>query len=106
MRKLYGSHNTILVGHLKTVLEQHGVACVVRNEHLGGAAGELPPIECWPEIWITEDAHYARAREILDSLLDPGEQAAWTCPGCSEWIEGQFTACWRCGADRPVQGEG
>jgi hypothetical protein len=26
----------------------------------------------------------------------------WTCPGCGEEIEAQFTACWNCGAERPA----
>ena len=35
---------------LKAALESHGIACEIRGEHLGGAAGELPPGETWPEL--------------------------------------------------------
>ena len=24
----------------------------------------------------------------------------WTCPQCCEQVEGQFTQCWKCGAER------
>lgn len=108
VRKVYGSYNSLIVGSLKDVLERHGIRCLIRNEHLQGAAGELPPIECWPEIWVLEDETYERAREILQATLggeaDPGP--SWTCPGCGESIEGQFSACWSCGAARPFEDGG
>ena len=28
--------------------------------------------------------------------------AGWICAQCNEVIEGQFTACWQCGAERPL----
>jgi predicted amidophosphoribosyltransferase len=27
---------------------------------------------------------------------------SWLCPGCGETIEGQFSDCWQCGAERPA----
>jgi len=102
MRRVYVSENRLIVGHLKDVLEQHGIPCVLKNPFLQGGAGELPPIECWPEIWVTEDRDYERAREVLDAVLAEQETAApWTCPQCGERLEGQFTECWQCGASRP-----
>ena len=63
------------------------------------AAGELPVDVC--SVWITDDAQFARADELLRAFLTgslarrfSGE--AWTC-ACGEKLEGQFTACWRCG---------
>lgn len=102
MKKVYGSHDNLIIGHLKEVLEQQGIACLLRNGPLLGAAGELPPNECWPEIWVLDDTLWARARGIVDEVLQ-GEAAgpAWRCPGCGEELEGQFTACWRCGRPRP-----
>ena len=43
-----------------------------------------------------------RARELVEQELHgPGlEEPAWTCPGCGERIEGQFTECWNCGRER------
>lgn len=103
MKKVYGSYNNFIVGSLKHVLEQHGIRCIVKNEHLQGGAGELPPTECWPELWVMEDETYERAREIVLAALggetEPGP--AWRCPRCGEQIEGQFTECWHCGASRP-----
>ena len=106
MKRVYSSYDYMLIGHLKGVLDDHGIACMTRNEYLIGGAGDLPPNECWPEIWVVDDADRDRARTIVDTALaDPalagGESAPmWQCAGCAESIEGQFTACWNCGAER------
>ena len=103
MRKVYASDDFLLVGHLRQVLENHHVHCVVRNEHLIGGAGELPPIECWPELWIVDDDQWEKARALVDACLPDRsrQRRPWCCPGCGESLEGQFTECWRCGAPRP-----
>ncbi len=89
---------------VKGFLESNGIAAVVRGEFLTSGWGELPVDVCG--VWITDDAQYERAHALLVSFLK-GDLArkyrgeAWTCPGCGERLEGQFTACWRCGATRP-----
>ena len=103
MKKVYSSDNYMLVGHLRQVLENHHIECVTRNEFLIGGAGELPPTECWPELWVVEDYQYERARELIESFLDASAEprGEWRCERCGERLEGQFTQCWRCGADKP-----
>jgi rubrerythrin len=57
-------------------------------------------------VWILVDAQYARANALLVSFLS-GDLARqfrgqnWRCPQCGEQLEGQFTACWKCGALKP-----
>jgi hypothetical protein len=88
----------LIAGHLESTLSERGIHCYVRNHHLVGGAGEIPPLEVWPEIWVdAEDA--AVARRLIDEVLEPAAsaQAAWVCRGCGETIEGQFAQCWRCG---------
>ncbi len=102
MSRLYASHNTLLLEQIADALAHAGIASTMRNmNRTGQAAGELPPIVCWPEIWLRDDADMDRARRILDGMLasleDPGE--AWTCPACGEQLEGQFGSCWRCAGD-------
>ncbi|MDH3317222.1 MAG: DUF2007 domain-containing protein [Gammaproteobacteria bacterium] len=103
MKRVYSSDNPLIVGHLKQVLEANHIACMTRNEYLLGGAGEIPPIECWPEIWVVEDFQQERARALVESVLALGAEAGanWHCCRCGEALEGQFTACWACGADRP-----
>jgi hypothetical protein len=55
MKKVYSSDSFFLIGHLRELLEHHHITCIAKNEFLLGGAGELPPTECWPELWITED---------------------------------------------------
>lgn len=99
---MYSSPNTLLVGHLRNVLESCGVPATLRNQWLGGGAGDLPPTECWLELWVERDADAQRAADLLAAELGPGLSAgpAWRCPACGEVVEGQFTECWRCGASR------
>ena len=105
MKRLYSSHNNLFTDYLKQLLEDQGISCLVKNELLSGAAGELPPTECWPELWIIDDAQYQRAQEIVASALstDPSGHSDWTCPKCGEALEAQFTACWNCGTSRPSE---
>jgi hypothetical protein len=105
MKKVYSSDSFFLVGHLRDLLENHHIKCIAKNEFLLGGAGELPPTECWPELWIAEDFQYQKARELIEGFLasnaEPGSE--WHCARCGECIEGQFSACWRCGVERPYR---
>ena len=64
MRKVYASDNTIILGHVRQVLEDHAIGCIVRNDFLLGASGEIPVNETWPEIWITDDRDFERAHAL------------------------------------------
>ena len=102
MKRVFSSHDPMLAGYLRTVLEEQGIACLVRNEYLQGGVGELPPTECWPEVWVVEDGQEARARAIVEEIRHTGPSGeGWRCSACGEWIEPQFGACWRCAGDPP-----
>jgi hypothetical protein len=104
MKKIYSSPHLYVVHHLKDVLESNGIDCIIQNENLAAAAGELPPSECWAELWVLDDAKYQTAREILTRILSEQKESErkepWRCPRCGEELEGQFTECWRCGKSR------
>lgn len=88
-------------GLLKELLEKEGVACLIRNEQLFAALGEIPFLECSPELWVVDDEVWPRAKSLLDSWLKNEEEtASWVCPSCKEILEGQFGACWKCGEER------
>ncbi|WKZ12145.1 MAG: DUF2007 domain-containing protein [Gammaproteobacteria bacterium] len=99
-RVVFSSPNSLLVAHFRGLLESEGIPCRVRNEYLAGAAGELPPTECWPELCVAPRWE-AAARSAIENVRR-GVVAAppWTCPACGERLEGQFSACWRCGQER------
>lgn len=88
-------------GLIKELLEREGVACLIRNEQLFAALGEIPFLECSPELWVVDDEVWPRARLLLDNWLKGSEETSpWACPACGEVLEGQFGACWNCGRER------
>jgi hypothetical protein len=91
-----------LAGMFKELLGNEGIACLLRNEQLSAAIGEIPFIECYPELWVVDDEAYPRARMLVENLLQeqspPGKN--WICPTCGEPAEAQFNACWACGYQR------
>jgi len=97
--KRVASHESLAhLGHLKNVLEQSGITCLLRNEQLSGALGEIPFLECLPELWIVHDDQLGAAESLLEELGRAGAAApAWRCEACGESNEGQFAACWSCG---------
>ena len=104
MRKVYASDNIAIVGHVRQVLDQQAIRCIVRNDFLLGAAGELPVNETWPEIWVVDDRDFDRARALVDAIVATAHasepEPPWRCASCGERMEGQFTDCWHCGAAR------
>ena len=98
MKKLTSSPSLITINHFKNVLESEGIACRIKNEYLGGIAGEMPLQEVWPELWIFNELDLDRARQLIDeSIIDESPQQSWRCKSCGEENEGQFAACWKCG---------
>jgi hypothetical protein len=96
--KTFSYNDRSLAGLLRDILVQEGIESVLRNEQLATAAGEIPFVECFPELWILDDEVLPRARMLLDAWLsDPPAEPAWRCPHCHELCEGHFGACWSCG---------
>ena len=107
MKLVYSAESVVNVAHMRNVLESAGIRCAVRNYHLAGAIGEIPFVECWPQVWAVEEYQHVEAERLVAAELNgtrPGP--AWTCPECRERIESQFTACWRCGCERPTAARG
>lgn len=104
MKKLhtFSYHECLQAGLIREVLASEGINCLLRNDQLSSAIGEIPFVECGPELWVIDDEAYPRARLFLDAWLkdDLRERAAWTCRACGERCEGQFNACWACGESR------
>ena len=81
-------------------LQQAGLTASVQRYYLGGLAGELPPDQCLPEVWLARDEEAPRAQALLHALQNM-PQRRWHC-ACGELVEGGFEQCWRCGADMPA----
>jgi hypothetical protein len=102
MKRVYTAESLVQVIHVRNLLQAEGIAAELRNERLGGALGEIPFLEAWPELWVDE-LDFERAQELVQLELHSHGVAEppWTCAGCGEQVEGQFTECWQCGRARP-----
>ena len=105
MKHLFTATTTIdgaNIEMLKDLLEEVEIRCMIRNEYLSSAMGEIPFLESSPELWILNDEDYLRAREMLETWRATRIEVkdSWACAQCGEIIEGQFTSCWQCGKEQ------
>ena len=102
MKNIYSSPHLFLVNHYRNIVESYGIPCAIKNSFLSGAAGELPPTEVWPILYVEDERDYGRAKQIVEEELNRLENVGqhWVCQNCGERIEGQFTDCWKCGSPR------
>ena len=102
MQRVFIDSNTVLTGLVHSVLEAAGIHCLVRNQYLAGALGELPVNECWPQVWVVSDDDAPRALRLIAQAMprDGTSGECWVCPDCGERLEPQFAQCWQCGARR------
>ncbi len=89
---------------LKEILIAEGIDCIVRNDQLSSAVGEIPFVECCPELWVIDSETYPRAKLLLDAWLNksaPSDEY-WICKTCGEQVLLHFGACWSCGTINEV----
>ena len=63
MKLLFSATNLSEVGLLKSMLEDNGIECEIRN---AGISNVLPGAEFAPGLWVLRDENFAEAREIRD----------------------------------------
>lgn len=102
MKPLFVSLKLHEIHHVKNLLLSAGIRCRIRNETLSTLAGEVPFTECAMRLELEDESERERADAIVRefaSRRDPRGET-WSCPQCGERLESQFTACWKCGAQR------
>jgi hypothetical protein len=78
-------------------LKAAGIEAFVFKDDAGGTRPELQ-FTSGVRLMVAEE-NMELAGELLHSAgSDPAKN--WTCSGCSESIEGQFSECWQCGTVR------
>lgn len=100
MLRLTQAPNIAIAALWVDALRQAGFAASMQRYYLGAAAGELPPDQCLPEVWLMHAEQEAPARAFLRELTHR-PQRHWVCE-CGETVEGGFDQCWNCG--RPMPG--
>jgi len=100
MRRLVIAPNLALATLWADMLSQGGIAASVQRAYASSIAGELPPDQALPEVWVQDDDQLDAARVLLQQLRHAPWQH-WCCPGCREQIDGPFEQCWNCGTAMP-----
>ena len=100
MKRLSQAPNLALATLWADMLSGAGLPTQVLRAYASGIAGEIPPDQSLPELWITDDDQWPAARTLLHELQHPPARR-WACRGCNEVIDGPFGQCWRCGAEAP-----
>ena len=100
MLRLTQAPNIAIAALWAEALRHSGIDASVQRYFLGAAAGELPPDQCLPEVWLLDDRQEAQARALLHDLTHV-PQRRWLC-ACGEMVEGGFEACWQCGTPMPA----
>jgi hypothetical protein len=100
VRRLTQAPNIAIASLWADTLCQAGIEATVQRQFLSSVAGELPPDQCLPEIWVMHDEQLEEGRALLRQLQTL-PQRRWRC-ACGELVEGGFESCWNC--ERPMPG--
>ena len=100
MKDVYAAGDPVEAELVRGMLESAGIAAVVENDvpttWEGAVASRL---RSWVRVL---DSDFERAQALVaDWLSTRPVSAPWVCATCGEKIDGQFTACWECGTERP-----
>ena len=92
--------NTAAAHLLTVLLEQEGISAVVRGDgFVPLQGGSLLRMETRPSVWVLDDDHLERARELAEEFGQGAggtDAPGWRCR-CGETREAQFSECWNCG---------
>ena len=100
MKRLLQAPNLALATLWADQLGSAGIDASVQRAYASGIAGEIPPDQSLPEIWVLDDAQWARAKTLMAEWQSL-PSVTWACRACQEIVEGPFGQCWNCGAMRP-----
>ncbi|MCC7150847.1 MAG: DUF2007 domain-containing protein [Rubrivivax sp.] len=100
MKRVLQAPNLALATLWADQLGAAGINASVQRAYASSIAGELPPDQCLPEVWVHDDAQHATACRLLDEWQHLPHRH-WACRTCHEIVEGPFEQCWNCGAPRP-----
>lgn len=103
MKKILSTPIVGEIPRLQNMLENAGIACILRNVMSAGLSPEVPIAESTPELWIQDDQRLAEALQIKAEFQATKTVVGddWKCPKCGEISEPQFASCWSCGTSQP-----
>ena len=87
MKRLTHAPNLAIATLWADLLCHAGVPTTVQRAYASSIAGELPPDQALPELWIIDDERLEHARRLLHELRHPPVRH-WLCMGCGEAVDG------------------
>jgi Putative prokaryotic signal transducing protein len=96
MKRLLQAPNLALATLWADMLSGVGIAASVQRAYASAIAGQIPPDQALPEVWVDDAAEHAQAQALLNEWQHAPHRH-WACPGCHEIIDGPFEQCWNCG---------
>jgi len=109
MKEVYRHSEVTRVGFYKSILDDEGIACFIRNEYADGSVFGAGAVDFCPTLCITNDEDYRPAMVLLANheyrVVEGGEE--WICSKCKEVVPGEFSACWNCQTlmNPPLEGD-
>ena len=100
MKRLTQAPNLAIATLWADMLTGAGYGCTVQRAYASSIAGEIPPDQALPELWMLDDAHVEPARALLAEIRRAPARH-WVCEACGERVDGPFEQCWNCGAMMP-----
>jgi hypothetical protein len=101
LKRLAQAPNIAIATLWADMLSQAGFAANVQRLYASSIAGEIPPDQALPEVWLVDESQFEAAQARLRELQHPPWRE-WVCQQCLERIEGPFDQCWHCGAMGPA----
>ena len=99
MKRLVQAPNLAIATLWADMLSQQGFDATVQRAYASSIAGEIPPDQALPEVWVLDDSRLDEARRALHALRHTPHRH-WMCQHCHETVDGPFEQCWNCGAMR------
>jgi hypothetical protein len=96
LKLIYTNENRFLVNNCKNIVENAGIAVMLKNEYAFGGVGDLSPFDTWLELWVLDDADYDKAVTIIATALRESHEQDWECGQCHEKNDPSFEVCWQC----------
>jgi Putative prokaryotic signal transducing protein len=103
MQRVCQAPNIMIAQLWVDMLRDQGVQASMQRYYMSSVAGEIPPDQCLPEIWVLDDAQLEQAKSIMGAVASLSQRNWWLCAACGEHVEGGFDYCWSCGSAMPPE---
>ncbi len=101
MKRLLQAPNIALATLWADQLSGVGIGATVQRANACAIAGQIPPDQSLPEVWVDDADRADEAHALLHAWSHQPERR-WACAGCGEIVEGPFEQCWNCGVEMPA----